>query len=291
MRLSRSRSLVWAVLFSAGVGLVILHQAGLLAPVTSVMSAVITPLQTFVSEQYGVFAPRSGAFGRAAAASGDGPAAAALQARIAELEARVSQLEAQLVDYEQLKVDNRVLASLLDYARQAPEYRYVTADVIGRDQSPFLQFIILNRGSNDGLSADMPVVTDRGLIGQIAEVTGAAAKVLLITDPTSAVNARIQSSRAEGVVVGQPAGDLRMQFIALDAELQPGDLVVTSGIGGRFPPNLLIGQVASVRKRTQDVFQEAEIQTQNDFSEIETVLVLTNFNPVDLSPILGTQTP
>lgn len=282
MRLSRTRWLLWVVLFSIGIGLVILSQAGLLAPLKSLLLVPLTPLQTFVAGQY--LAVRA-----AAAAGADDPAA--LRARNAQLEARVAQLEAQLVDYQEVQAENRVLSALLDYARQAPEYRYVTADVIGRDESPFLQFIILNKGSSAGLAADMPVLTDHGLIGQIVEVTATAAKVLLITDPTSAVNARIQKSRAEGVVVGQLTGDLRMQFIALDAEVQPGDLVLTSGIGGRFPPDLLIGQVASVRKRTQDIFQEAEVQALNKFHAIETVLVLTNFKPTDLSPILGTPVP
>lgn len=282
MRLSRTRRLVWVALFSVGVGLVVLSQAGLLAPLKSLLLIPLTPLQTLVSQQY--VAVRA-----AAAAGADDPTA--LRARNAELEARVAQLEAQLVDYQEIQAENRVLSALLDYARQAPEYRYVTADMIGRDESPFLQFIIVNKGSSAGLAADMPVVTDHGLIGQIVEVAATASKVLLITDPTSAVNARLQKSRAEGVVVGQLTGDLRMQFIPLDADVQSGDLVLTSGVGGRFPPDLLIGQVASVRKRTQDIFQEAEVQTLNEFNAIETVLVLTNFKPVDLSPILGTPTP
>lgn len=281
-RLPRTRSLVGVLLLLAGLGLVFFGQIGWLDPIKSVLLIPLVPLQTFLAERYG-------AISAAAAGGEDDPRV--LRARNAELEARVAQLEAQLVDYEEVKAENRVLSALLDYARQAPENRYITADVIGRDESPFLQFIILNKGSNDGLARDMPVLTDRGLIGQIVEVTADAAKVLLITDPTSAVNALIQRSRAEGVVVGQLTGDLRMQFISLDADLQPGDLVLTSGLGGRYPADLLIGQVASVRKRTQDVFQEADIRPLNDFAALEIVLVLTNFKPVDVKPILGTPSP
>jgi rod shape-determining protein MreC len=282
VQLFRTRSLVGIALLGAALLLMMLNQAGLLTPFKSLLLAPLTPLQTFIARQF--------AFARSATGSGD-QSPAELQARVQELEARIASLEAQLVDYEELQSEYRVLAALLDYARRAPEYRYVTADVIGRDESPFLQFIILNKGSNDGLAADMPVVTDRGLIGQIVEVTATASKVLLVTDQTSAVNARIQSSRAEGVVVGTLTGDLRMQFIPLDAEVAPGDVVLTSGIGGRFPPDVLIGQVTSVRRRTQDIFQEAELQTLNDFSAIETVLVLTNFTPIDLAPILASPTP
>jgi rod shape-determining protein MreC len=282
MRLFRTRSVIGILLLAAGVSLVVLNQAGLLAPFKGLLLVPLTPLQTFLSRQFTTVR-------QASASSEQSPAE--LEARVAELEARIAQLEAQLVDYEELQAEYRVLAALLEYARSAPEYRYVTADVIGRDESPFLQFIILNKGSNDDLAADMPVVTDRGLIGQIVEVTGTASKVLLINDPTSAVNARIQESRAEGVVVGTLTGDLRMQFIPLDAEVTPGDVVLTSGIGGRFPPDVLIGQVTSVRRRTQDIFQEAELQTLNDYDAIETVLVLTNFTPIDLEPILSTETP
>jgi rod shape-determining protein MreC len=264
------------------VALVILNQAGLLGPLKSLLLIPITPIQAFISGQFTSV--------RAAAASG-GEDPAALQTRVDELEARVAELEAQLVDYEELQAEYRVLSALLDYARRSPENRYVTADVIGRDESPFLQFIILDQGSNADLAADMPVVTSQGLVGQIVEVTATAAKVLLITDQTSAVNARIQESRAEGVVIGTITGDLRMQFIPLDAEVKPGDLVMTSGVGGRFPPDLLIGQISSVRRRTQDIFQEADVVSLNDFGAIETVLVLTNFAPIDLTPILGTPEP
>ncbi len=282
MRVSRTRSLVWISLVSIGVALVILNQAGLLGPLKSLLLIPFSPLQTLVSRQFAAV--------RAASAQGDEDPAE-LQSRVAELEARVAELESQLVDYQELQAEYRVLSALLDYARRAPQNRYVTADVIGRDESPFLQYIILNKGSNDDLAADMPVVTDRGLVGQIVEVTATASKVLLITDPTAAVNARIQESRAEGVLVGALTGDLRLQFIPLDAEVKPGDLVITSGVGGQFPPDLFIGQVTSVRKRTQDIFQEAEVVSQNDFGAIETVLVLTNFTPIDLAPLIGTPAP
>jgi rod shape-determining protein MreC len=261
---------------------VILNQAGLLGSLKSLLLFPLTPLQTLVSRQFETV--RS-----ASAQSGEDPAA--LQAQVDELQARVAELEGELVDYQELQAEYKVLSALLDYARRAPQNRYITADVIGRDESPFLQYIILNKGSNDNLAADMPVVTDKGLVGQIVEVTATASKVLLITDPTAAVNARIQESRAEGVLVGTLTGDLRLQYISLDAEVNPGDIVITSGIGGQFPPDLYIGQVTSVRKRTQDIFQEAEVVSQNDFNAIETVLVLTNFTPVDFSPLLETPTP
>jgi rod shape-determining protein MreC len=282
MRLSRTRSLIGTALLAVAVALVILNQAGLLQPLKSVLLIPITPIQALISSQFNA---------ARAAADGVDEDPQALQARVEELEARVAELEAQLVDYQELQAEYRVLSALLDYARRTPENRYVTADVIGYDESPFLQFIILNQGSNAGLAADMPVVTDRGLIGQIAEVTATAAKVLLITDQSSAINARIQESRAEGVLVGTLTGDLRMEFIPLDAELQAGDLVLTSGVGGTFPPDLLIGQVTSVRLRTQDIFQEAEVVSLNDFGAVETVLVLTNFTPIDLAPILETPAP
>lgn len=282
IRFPRTRSLIWAVLLSLGIGLIALGQTGLLDPVKGLLLIPLVPIQTFVAQRFGQI-------GGGAAGGDDNPAQ--LRARNAELEARVAKLEAQLVDYEELKAQNRVLSALLDYARAAPENRYVTADVIGRDESPFLQYIILNKGSNAGLARNMPVLTDSGLIGQITEVTSDAVKVLLITDPASAVNARVQSSRAEGVVVGQLTGDLRMQYISLDAQVKPGDLVLTSGLGGRYPANLLIGQIASVRKRTQDVFQEADIRPLNNFGALEIVLVLTNFKPVNVAPILGTPAP
>jgi rod shape-determining protein MreC len=129
----------------------------------------------------------------------------------------------------------------------------------------------------------MPVVTRQGLVGRIVQVSASAARVLLVTDPSSAVSARLQTTRVEGSVIGQLSGTLRMTFIPLGQTIQEGDLVITSGLGGNFPPDIVIGQVTSIRQFEFELYQEAEIRSLNNFDTLEFVLVITNFQPVDLS--------
>jgi rod shape-determining protein MreC len=110
---------------------------------------------------------------------------------------------------------------------------------------------------------------------------------LLVTDPSSAISGRLQTTRAEGSVIGQLTGNLRMTYIPLDAQVQEGDLVITSGLGGNLPPNIVIGQVTSKRQFEFELFQEAEVRSLIDFNTLEIVLVVTSFQPVDLSVFEG----
>ena len=135
----------------------------------------------------------------------------------------------------------------------------------------------------------MPVVTQQGLVGRVAAVTSTAARVQLITDPASTVNVRLDPSGAQAVLNGQITGDVILDMIPQDANVQAGDLVLTSGLGGGYPPNLLAGQVTGIRSRDQDLFQRATVQTVVDFNELEIVLVITNFKPVDITPLLPSQ--
>lgn len=266
--------LIALVLFALG-------RTGNLGPLASAVSVVLTPLQAFVAEQVGGLV----------ASPPEDAGLEELRARNTELEAQITQLQAEIVQLREAEAERAVLAALLDFARQNPENTYTAADIIGHDPSPFLRFLILDKGTTDGIVRDMPVVADNGLVGIITEVTPTASKVLLITDPRMAVNVRLQTSRAEGVVAGAETGDLRLQYVSLDAEVNPGDLVLTSGLGGTFPQDLLVGTVASVRKRSFDVFQEADVQTFVDFTRLEIVLIITDFRPQDLDPLLGTPAP
>jgi rod shape-determining protein MreC len=126
----------------------------------------------------------------------------------------------------------------------------------------------------------MPVLTHRGLVGRVTEAAPHSSKVLLITDPSSAVNALIQDSRATGVVQGLVGQGLTMRYIQQTEEITPGDLVLTSGLGGNFPTRLIIGQVTSVTKKDVELFQEATVRPSVDFGRLEMVMVLTSFEPI-----------
>ncbi|HSL44155.1 MAG TPA: rod shape-determining protein MreC [Anaerolineales bacterium] len=210
---------------------------------------------------------------------------ASLRQRNAELEGEVAELQAQVIQLQQQVGETEILAALVDYMRASPESTYRAAAVIGRDPSPFLHYVIINRGSNDGFLRGMPVVTNQGLIGRIDAVIADAARVQLITDPASSVNVRLQNAETEASLVGSVTGDMTLEMIPQDINVQPGDLVLTSGLGGGYPPDLIIGQVVNVRSRDFDLFQQATVQPVVDFNRLEIVLVIVNFQPVDISPL------
>jgi len=211
---------------------------------------------------------------------------AALQQRNSELESEVSELQAQVIQLQQEVGQTDILAALVDFAQTNSENSYKAAAVIGRDPSPFLQYVIINRGSNDEIQRGMPVVTNQGLVGRVDAVIADAARVQLITDPASNVNVRLQNAEADASLVGSVTGDLMLDLIPQDVALDIGDLVLTSGLGGGYPPDLIVGQVVNVRTRDFDLFQQATVQPVVDFNRLQIVLVIINFKPVDFSPLI-----
>ena len=132
------------------------------------------------------------------------------------------------------------------------------ASVIARDPNPFLQYVIINRGSDDGLRRGMPVVTQQGLVGRIAAVTAAAARVQLITDPGSSINVRLEPSQAQAVLQGQITGDVNLVMIPQSANIQAGDLVLTAS-----------GSSARQTNITKDTPVDAVIMSIIDSLEVE----------------------
>jgi len=206
-----------------------------------------------------------------------------LRERNAELEEALARSQAELVELREIASDAARLAELLDYVSATDNQETLTAEVIGYDQNSLIRTIIINKGARDGVAVGMPVVTKQGLVGRIIDVTALAARVLLITDPSSSVSARLQTSRAQGIVQGRLTGNLRMGLIPLEASVEVGDVVLTSGLGGNFPPDIVIGQVTSVRQFEFELNQEAEVRSLVSFDTLEFVLVVTNFVPIDIS--------
>ncbi|MHB0923352.1 MAG: rod shape-determining protein MreC [Bellilinea sp.] len=211
---------------------------------------------------------------------------ASLRAQNEALESEVAGLQTQIIELEQQLREAEVLYALLDFARSSPQSTYVAAAVIGRDPSPFLHYVIIDHGSDAGLRHGMPVITHQGLVGRIDAVTATAARVELITDPGSIVNVRLVPSGAEAQILGSVTGEISLELVSPDVDLQPGELILTSGLGGGYPADLLVGQVVSVRSTGTDLFQSASVQSVVEFSSLQAVLVITNFRPVDISPLI-----
>lgn len=281
MKSGYSRSLQTVVIVLVALGLVALALGGYFNPVTNWFSRITVNAQTWVSGRYMAVVdfltvPHD---------------VASLQQRNAQLEADVAHLQTQVIGLQQQVTETNILSALVDFARANPAYSYKAAAVIGRDPSPFLRYVIINVGSNEGILPGMPVVTEKGLVGRVDAVISEAARVQLVTDAASSINVRMQASNTEAMLVGSITGDLSLDMIPQDANVQVGDVVLTSGLGGNYPANLLVGQVVSVKKQQSELFQQAAIQPNVDYNRLQFVLVIADFKPVDITPLIGTPGP
>lgn len=204
-----------------------------------------------------------------------------LQQTNAALEEALAELTAELVELREIARDYERMAEMLDYTSTAASQEFVATNVISNDQSGLRRSITIDRGTRDGIAVGMPVVTAQGLVGRVLEISANASRVLLVTDRDSAVSSRLQTTRVQGSLRGQLSGNLRLTLVPPGDTVVVGDLVLTSGLGGNFPPDIVIGQVASTRQFQFELFQEAEIISFNNFDELEVVLVMTSFERVD----------
>lgn len=279
--MNSSRTFQTVTLALLVIGILLLALGGYLTPVSRLALTPFIGAQTWLYTRYAAVrdllnTPRD---------------VARLTQRNADLEAEVARLQAEIIELQQQNADLQVLSALLDFARANPENEYVSAAVIGRDPSPFLQYVIINQGSDDGLRRGMPVVSSQGLIGRVAAVTANAARVQLISDPSSTVNVKLKNTGAESSLTGSITGELTLESIPQEASVSTGELILTSGLGGNYPPDILVGQVTGVRQSPVELFQTALVQPVEDFSKLDIVMVITNFQPVKIGPLLPTPGP
>ncbi len=272
--LSRRLPVASALLF-VSVLVVILGQRGSLDIVRNSLGTVMAPFQTWGA---GIFYSLRGE-------DEDLTGNLEIDQKIADLEAEVERLRNENAELKEIQSKARILEEQLDYAIEYPDREVILADVIGRDPSPFLNFLIVNKGTNDGVQVGMTVVTSSGLVGVVLEAPTTYSKVLLITDPSMRVNVRLQDARADGLLIGQTGDVLRLQFIQQESEAGSGEIVVTSGLGANYPPGIPVGTVSSVRFRESDVFREAEVRPFTDFERLEVVQIIANFLPLDIKDI------
>lgn len=275
MRVLQNRSKALVLLLVVGLlGGMLLHPIGYLQPVENAIFTILAPLQysfhwVSVRIANGVQTLRN---------------LQTLQERIQKLQDTVDRLMIENVRLREAEIERTILREQLQFKLANPIYELVAAEVIGRDPSNLLHYITIDRGANDGIAVGMPVVTARGLVGRVTVVYPHSARVMLLTDPASSVNALIQSSRATGVVQGQGPRGLVMRYIEQSEEVQVGDIVLTSGLGGNFPKRLVIGQVTAVKRNDVEMFQEVQVQSAVQFDRLEIVLVIQSFVPVDYVP-------
>jgi len=149
----------------------------------------------------------------------------------------------------------------------------VAAKVIGRDPSPWSRTIMIDKGSLDNLEKGLPVLVSEGVVGQVVEVSRRYARVLLVTDRNSSVDALVQNSRARGIVQGNNSDTCWFQYALRKDEIHPDEIIVSSGLDGVFPKGLVVGRVVDVKKEDSQLFQSITIKTSVDFHKLEEVLV------------------
>jgi rod shape-determining protein MreC len=196
-----------------------------------------------------------------------------LTAENTKLKARIQELEAERNRHLEDESINRRLRELMDFRLELPSGA-VTASVISNSASTWFNSLILDKGKKDGVEQGMGVVSPLGVVGQVVSVTSRSAKVLLITDSHSGVDAVVQRSRARGIVAGSLESGPIMEYVKRSDDLKEGDRLVTSGLDGVFPKGLLVGAVSKVNKKSFGLFQYVEVTLAVDPARIEEVLVV-----------------
>jgi len=200
-----------------------------------------------------------------------------LEAEHRQLTLENRELRATVLMLRDMESERNRLRDALAYLEKS-EFRLIPAQVISREAGSWWQTVRINRGFEDGVEADMPVITDKGLVGKTVAVSKNTATVMLITDENCRVGARIEGTREQGIlqgkrVSGEAQGELELNFLTKQAEVRPDLAVYTVGVGGAvFPGGIPIGQVLSFRTRELD--GQAAVRPVVDFSALTDVFVV-----------------
>jgi rod shape-determining protein MreC len=188
------------------------------------------------------------------------------------LRRRILELEQQAIQLSEVEQTDKRLGDLLSF-HSTLEGSVQAAQIIGRDPFPWFSTLTINKGEADGVHKSGAVLSPFGVVGQIMATSGHSARVLLITDHNSGVDAVVQRSRARGIVEGALDGSCVMKYLRRGEDVEVGDRVVTSGLDGIFPKGIIIGEVTHVTRGTRGLLQVAEVKPAVPLDRIEEVLV------------------
>ena len=269
-----ARTLVWTGFIAiAAFVLMAANRLTVLDPVENVTLNVTSPIQSMLHD---ATRPIADWVNNLTDASG-------LSSENQKLRTENERLTNELARAREAAVQQQNQSDLDAVRKQFPNDTFLAGSVVSRDTSNVRSVVAIDRGSSDGVKEGMIVVTEgRSLVGTVTKVLSDYSWVMLITDPKSAVSALVQESRAEGVVAGNYDGALNMEFVGQGASVKQGDFVLTSGVGGGYPPGIVIGRVSTVQKTDQDLFQNVRVEHLASLSSLDHVLVLTSFMPIRL---------
>ena len=210
-----------------------------------------------------------------------------LQEENKDLKQELQELKFQVNKYREADLANQRLRALLNFKKSIPT-PLMPAELVAFDPSGWFQTILIDKGKNDGVVQDMAVVSAEGLVGRVIGVSGRHAKVLLILDGNSAVDALIQRTRARGVLQGLGRNRCLLKYVQRNEDVQVGDQVITSGMGGVFPKGILLGKVQEVIRVYSGLFQRVEVEPAVNFSRLEEVMVVVQ-PPVEDPALTGSR--
>ena len=201
-----------------------------------------------------------------------------LKAENEELKKKNSELEQSLRELENIKTQNETLKEYLNLTEKYGEYKTIPGYVINKDISNYSKTIVINIGKNDGVSENMTVIADQGLVGHVISVTDTTEKVQTIIDTASSVSCIMSTTNESIVCKGtlDEQSSLKAMYIPTDSNIIQGDSIETSGLGGIYPKGIHVGTVKRVTNTQNITDRSALIETAVDFDKLNTVLVITN---------------
>lgn len=197
------------------------------------------------------------------------------QETLSELKKQNEELTSELAQLTEAEKTAERLESLLGL-QSTYNLQSTAARIIGTTGDAWSQTVTIDKGSANGFEIGMPVCNSGGVIGQIIEVSAATSTVRLINDENSGVSAMVQSTRAQGILHGQPDGTLMLSYVPADADVKVGDVIITSGLGGRFPKGLPLGTVSSVSRAANATYYTIVVRAISTAESNEEVLVITS---------------
>jgi rod shape-determining protein MreC len=178
---------------------------------------------------------------------------------------------------EEQRLENLRLCGLLALKEQAPEATMIAARVIAVSPTPLFRSFRVDRGRKDGVKLGAPVINAEGAVGRVAALNDGYADVMLLVDANSSTDVLVQRTRARGRLHGS-GGDrqvsIEVQYLARTDDIDPGDILITSGAGGIFPKGVRVGVVTEIERRAFGLYQKARAKPAVDFERIEEVLIL-----------------
>ena len=233
-----------------------------------------------------IFAPASRAAAKVSTVLGRIPfsfrSSSVLKEEVDDLQKQVDDLKEQLVDYEQVIHQNEIYEDFLGIKEENPDYVFAEASIIGRDAAGRMETLTLNRGSSAGIEVNDPVIYGRYLVGVVTSVTPTQCSVDTLLNPEINVSAYEIRTNELGYVTStiERANNGRCSMPGLSARtaVTAGGMVCTSGVGGIYPRDLIIGTIEDIIDSTVDVSAEAVIVPGVDYSQLTDVFIITDFD-------------